>query len=142
MERGDANFQKIVWCSISVTGIIGSPAGGLDSNSEMSPQNIPLKGRTDFRDAAEFPPQRPFAFELRCREYAARAWFRPDLQEPFCELRCQRPTLSSTISARSLPRSAVMRPTVMGRRKKRRGPALPGLKKSVPFFVSILGWCE
>ena len=36
---------------------------------------------------------------------------------------------------------AVMRPTVMGRRK-RRGPALPGLKKSVPFFVSILGWCE
>jgi hypothetical protein len=37
-----------------------------------------------------------------------------------------------------LPCSAVMRPTVMGRRK-RRGPALPGLKKSVPFFVSILG---
>jgi hypothetical protein len=30
---------------------------------------------------------------------------------------------------------------VMGRRK-RRGPALPGLKKSVPFVVSILGWCE
>ena len=27
-------------------------------------------------------------------------------------------------------------------RRKRRGPALPGLKKSVPFFVSILGWCE
>jgi len=25
---------------------------------------------------------------------------------------------------------------------KRRGPALPGLKKSVPFFVSILGWWE
>ena len=43
--------------------------------------------------------------------------------------------------ARNLPCSAVMRPTVMGRRK-RRGPALPGLKKSVPFFVSILGWCE
>jgi hypothetical protein len=55
--------------------------------------------------------------------------------------RCQRSTLSSTISARNLPCSAVMRPTVMGRRK-RRGPALPGLKKSVPFFVSILGWCE
>jgi hypothetical protein len=54
--------------------------------------------------------------------------------------RCQRSTLSSTISARNLPCSAVMRPTVMGRRK-RRGPALPGLKKSVPFFVSILGWC-
>jgi hypothetical protein len=53
----------------------------------------------------------------------------------------QRSTLSSTISARNLPCSAVMRPTVMGRRK-RRGPALPGLKKSVPFFVSILGWCE
>jgi hypothetical protein len=50
----------------------------------------------------------------------------------------QRSTLSSTISARNLPCSAVMRPTVMGRRK-RRGPALPGLKKSVPFFVSILG---
>jgi hypothetical protein len=57
------------------------------------------------------------------------------------ESRCQRSTLSSTISARNLPCSAVMRPTVMGRRK-RRGPALPGLKKSVPFFVSILGWCE
>ena len=55
--------------------------------------------------------------------------------------RYQRSTLSSTISARNLPCSAVMRPTVMGRRK-RRGPALPGLKKSVPFFVSILGWCE
>src|SRR6516225_1024041 len=55
--------------------------------------------------------------------------------------RCQRSTLSSTISARNLPCSAVMRPTVMGRRK-RRGPALPGLKKSVPFFVSILGRCE
>src|SRR5262249_18410643 len=55
--------------------------------------------------------------------------------------RCQRSTLSSTISARNLPCSAVMRPTVTGRRK-RRGPALPGLKKSVPFFVSILGWCE
>src|SRR2546421_13103437 len=55
--------------------------------------------------------------------------------------RCQHSTLSSTISARNLPCSVVMRPTVMGRRK-RRGPALPGLKKSVPFFVSILGWCE
>ena len=53
----------------------------------------------------------------------------------------QRSTLSSTISARNLPCSAIMRPTVMGRRK-RRGPALPGLKKSMPFFVSILGWCE
>src|SRR5919204_2795075 len=50
-------------------------------------------------------------------------------------------TLSSTISARNLPCAAVMRPTVMGRRK-RRGPALPALKKRVPFFVSILGWCE
>jgi hypothetical protein len=29
-----------------------------------------------------------------------------------------------------------------GHAEKRRGPALPGLKKSVPFFVSILGWCE
>jgi hypothetical protein len=53
----------------------------------------------------------------------------------------QRSTLSSTISARNLPCSAVMRPTVTGR-PKRRGPALPGLKKSVPFFVSIFGWCE
>ena len=31
----------------------------------MSWQNIPLKGRTDFRGAAEFRPQRLFAFELR-----------------------------------------------------------------------------
>ena len=53
----------------------------------------------------------------------------------------QRSTLSSTISACNLPCSAVMRPTVMGSRK-RRGPALPGFKKSVPFFVSIFGWCE
>jgi hypothetical protein len=92
-----------------------------------------------FGNPAEFRPRRLFACELR--EYAARAWFCPHLQEAFCEFRCQRPTLSSTISARNLPCSAVMRPTVMGRRK-RRGPALPGLKKSVPFFVSILGWCE
>jgi hypothetical protein len=62
----------------------------------------------------------------------------PDLQEAFCELRCQRSTPSSTISARNLPCSAVMRPTVMGRRK-RRGPALPGLKKSVPSLVTPLG---
>jgi hypothetical protein len=48
----------------------------------------------------------------------------------------QRSTLSSTISARNLPCSAVMWPTVMGRRK-RRGPALPGLKKSVPFFQPL-----
>ena len=39
--------------------------GWEDSNSEMSSQNIPLKGRTDFRDPAEFRPQRLFAFELR-----------------------------------------------------------------------------
>jgi hypothetical protein len=39
----------------------------------MSPQNIPLKGRTDFRDAVEFRPQRLFAFELRRVENAARA---------------------------------------------------------------------
>jgi hypothetical protein len=36
-----------------------------DSNSEMSSQNMPLKCRTDFRDPAEFRPQRLFAFELR-----------------------------------------------------------------------------
>jgi hypothetical protein len=33
--------------------------------SETSSQNIPLKGRTDSRDPAEFWPQRLFAFELR-----------------------------------------------------------------------------
>jgi hypothetical protein len=31
----------------------------------MSSQNIPLKGRIDFLDPAEFRPQRLFAFELR-----------------------------------------------------------------------------
>ena len=31
----------------------------------MSSQNMPLKGRTDSRDPAEFRPQRLFAFELR-----------------------------------------------------------------------------
>jgi hypothetical protein len=36
-----------------------------DSNSEMSPQIIPLKGRADSRDQAEWGPQRLFAFELR-----------------------------------------------------------------------------
>src|SRR5262249_46788245 len=61
------------------------------------------------------------------------------LAAPFPGVRTsQRSTLSSTISARNLPCSAVMRPTVMGRRK-RRGPALPGLKKGVPFFSLDLG---
>jgi hypothetical protein len=31
----------------------------------MSPQTIPLKGRADSRDQAEWGPQRLFAFELR-----------------------------------------------------------------------------
>ena len=44
-----------------------------DSNSETSSQNIPLKGRSDSQDSAEFRPQRPFAFELRRQGYAARA---------------------------------------------------------------------
>jgi len=48
--------------------------GWKDSNSEMSSQIIPLKGRTDFRGPAEFQPQRLFAFELRRWGYAARAW--------------------------------------------------------------------
>ena len=39
--------------------------GMRDSNSEMSAQIIPLKGRGDFRGPAEFWPQRLFAFELR-----------------------------------------------------------------------------
>jgi hypothetical protein len=59
---------------------------------------------------------------------------------PCSEADNQRSTLSSTISARNLPCSGHAA-TVMGRRK-RPGPALPELKKSVPFFVSILGWCE
>src|SRR2546423_9205835 len=50
--------------------------------------------------------------------------------------RCQRSTLSSTISARNLPCSAVMRPTVMGRRK-RRGPALPGLKECAVLCLDL-----
>ena len=37
--------------------------GWEDSNSEMSAQNIPLKGFSG--DPAEFWPQRLFAFELR-----------------------------------------------------------------------------
>jgi hypothetical protein len=41
----------------------------------MSSQIIPLKSRTHFWDPAQFWPQRPFAFELRCRGHAARAWF-------------------------------------------------------------------
>jgi hypothetical protein len=44
-----------------------------DSNSETSSQNIPLKGRLDCPDPAEFCPQRLFAFELRRWGYAARA---------------------------------------------------------------------
>jgi hypothetical protein len=38
-----------------------------------SSQNIPLKGRSDSPDPAEFWPQRLFTFELRCWGYAARA---------------------------------------------------------------------
>ncbi len=41
--------------------------------SEMSSQIIPLKGRIDLRDPAEFWRQRLFAFELRRRGNAARA---------------------------------------------------------------------
>jgi hypothetical protein len=40
----------------------------------MSPQNIPLKGRNDSWDPAEFRPQRPFAFEVRRVGNAARAY--------------------------------------------------------------------
>jgi hypothetical protein len=43
-----------------------------DSNSETSSQNIPLKGRSDCPDPAEFWPQRLFAFELRRPGDAAR----------------------------------------------------------------------
>jgi hypothetical protein len=43
-----------------------------DSNSEMSSQNIPLRGRSDSRAPAEFWPQRLFPFELRRRADAAR----------------------------------------------------------------------
>jgi hypothetical protein len=35
------------------------------SNSETSSQNIPLKGRTDFRETSRILAQRLFAFELR-----------------------------------------------------------------------------
>src|SRR6266481_6883288 len=63
-------------------------------NSETSAQIIPLKGRIDLRDPAEFWPQRLFAFELRCRGYAARgscaandhraAWLRWQELPRFC----------------------------------------------------------
>src|SRR3981081_3780748 len=43
-----------------------------DSNSETSSQNIPLKGRSDCPDPAEFWPQRLFALELRRPGDAAR----------------------------------------------------------------------
>jgi hypothetical protein len=58
--NGDAE-RTTAWLGIS------------DSNSEMSSQIIPLKGRIDLRDPAEFSPQRLFAFELRHWGYAARA---------------------------------------------------------------------
>src|SRR5215469_4826116 len=89
----------------------------------------------NFSIIVQFPP--PHSSSVPCdRDRPSSAALLPAPRS-----RCQRSTLSSTISARNLPCSAVMRPTVMGRRK-RHGPALPGLKKSVPFFVSILGWCE
>ena len=47
-------------------------------------------------------------------------------------------TLSSTISACNLPCSAVMRPTVMGSRK-RRGPALPRIEKECAVLCLDLG---
>jgi len=54
----------------------GDPTAWLgiqDSNSEMSSQIIPLKGRTISEGLAEFRPQRLFAFQLRRWGYAARA---------------------------------------------------------------------
>src|SRR5438093_1180375 len=54
-----------------------------DSNSEMSSQNIPLKGRTDSRESSRILPQRLFAFELRRRGDAARAWCQ-DLSRDAC----------------------------------------------------------
>jgi hypothetical protein len=45
--------------------------GMKDSNSEMSPQNIPLKGRADFRESGRISPRRLFACELRGWGYAA-----------------------------------------------------------------------
>ena len=47
--------------------------GGENSNSEMSPQIIPLKGRTELRIEAESWPPRLLAFELRRWGHAARA---------------------------------------------------------------------
>jgi len=47
--------------------------GWEDSNSEMSPQIIPLKDHTDCGDPAEFWLWSLFAFELRRWRYAARA---------------------------------------------------------------------
>src|SRR5262245_26157628 len=45
--------------------------GMRDSNYEMSSQIIPLKGRADSWNPAEFRLQRQFAFELRHWAYAA-----------------------------------------------------------------------
>jgi len=54
------------------------------SNSEMSPQIIPLKVRKDFQKSAELCPLRLFAFELRRWGNAARASCCWDLQQAFC----------------------------------------------------------
>src|SRR5262249_50861933 len=41
--------------------------GGEDSNSEMSCQNIPFKGRTDFRESSRIPA--PEAIRVRARRW-------------------------------------------------------------------------
>jgi hypothetical protein len=58
--------------------------GMRDSNSEMSPQIIPLKGRKICGDLVELWPQRLFAFELRRWENAAPASCWRDLQQALC----------------------------------------------------------
>jgi hypothetical protein len=60
-SMGTRTFQKVVWCSISVTGIIGSPAGGLGW-----PQPSPL----DRQKSGEFLPFS--AIDQRPREHACR----------------------------------------------------------------------
>src|SRR5215211_1298056 len=60
-----------------------------DSNSEMSPQIIPLKDRTDWRESSRILATEIFAFELRRWGNAARASCCRDLQQ------CSAPTLAA-----------------------------------------------
>jgi hypothetical protein len=79
--KDEACWRRRVWVgpparcppasSILAQGDLTAWLGMKDSNSEMSSQIIPLKGRTDSGKPAQFWPQRLFAVELRSWECAA-----------------------------------------------------------------------